>query len=379
MEVPKKKRGRKPKKKENKEPVVKIKKKRGRKQKIKDKNAVKEVKIPKKRGRKPKINVVDNNLNIYGSNGSKNVNNIVNDNYENIILHLPIKSSEIIQSDFTENILLNYKPSLKDPEPYEPDEMLDYAKIDFNNKKEVNNKENNVNKKFDIIVEDDFTVITDKKNKNDDTNTEIKYKERQLVNKNIRNIQYEFIDGNNRNEWPLSVNIACNWCCHKFKGPPCAIPSKIIKGVYHVYGCFCSFNCAAAHIFDKKDINMWEHYSLLILLYKSIYNKSIYKIPIAPPRETLKIFGGFYSIEEYRENLYTNNKIYKIVQPPMISLVPKIEENKLDYDFKNNNKHYIPLDGKMLDTAEESLRLKRSKPITNVKNTLQSYMNLKIV
>ena len=372
MEEPKKKkRGRKPKNKSknNEDVKQKIKKKRGRKPKPKTINTTPVVKIAKKRGRKPKINILDKNINIYNSKDSIN---IINDNYENVILHLPIKSSDIDYTEFTENILLNYKPSLMDPEPFEPEDISEYGKIDYNNKKiEIIEKPI-----AEIIVEDDYAVIK-KKETTDDTNSLNIV--RNLVNKNIRNIQFEFIDGNNRNEWPLSVNIACNWCCHTFKGPPCAIPVKIIDDTFYVFGCYCSFNCAAAYIFDKKDRNMWEYYSLLILLYKSIYNKSIYKIPIAPPRESLKLFGGYYTIEEYRTNLLTNDKIYKIVQPPMISLVPKIEENKLNFDFRNNSKHYIPLDDKMVDTAQESLRLKRSKPVANIKNTLQSYMNLKVV
>lgn len=372
MEAPKKKRGRKPKKK-----IVddkpKIKKKRGRKPKPKSIDTEPVKKVHKKRGRKPKVNVLDKSLNVYNSLGNVN---IINDEYENIILHLPIKSSDLIDNDFTENLVLNYKPSLKDPEPFEPNDSIEYAKIDYND-----DSKNKVKKKIEkveseIIVDDEFSMV---KNNIKDKNEKKEEKKIALVNKKIRNVQYEFIDGNNRNEWPLSVNIACNWCCHQFEGPPCAIPNKVLNGKFYVSGCFCSFNCAAAHIFDKNSRNMWEQYSLLILLYKAVYNKNIYKIPVSPPKESLKMFGGYFTIEEYRKTLLTNEKIYKIVQPPMISLVPKIEENKVNFDFKNNNKQYIPLDNRIVDTAKESLRLKRSKPVANIKNTLQSYMNLKVV
>jgi hypothetical protein len=373
MEAPKKKRGRKPKKKSIEDEKPKIKKKRGRKPKPKPINTETVKKVHKKRGRKPKVNVLDKNLNVYNSIGNVN---IINDEYENIILHLPIKSSDIIDNDFTENLVLNYKPSLKDPEPFEPNDSIEYAKIDYNENDNKKVKKNIEKVESEIIIDDEFSTVKNTiKDKVDDK------EEPQiiLVNKKIRNVQYEFIDGNNRKEWPLSVNIACNWCCHRFEGPPCAIPIKVTNGKFYVTGCFCSFNCAAANIFDKNSRNMWEQYSLLILLYKAVYNKNIYKIPVSPPKESLKMFGGYYTIEEYRKSLLTNEKIYKIVQPPMISLVPKIEENKVNFEFKNNNKQYIPLDNRIVDTAKESLRLKRSKPIANIKNTLQSYMNLKVV
>ena len=373
MEAPKKKRGRKPKKKSIIEEKPKIKKKRGRKPKPKSINTETVKKVHKKRGRKPKVNVLDKNLNVYNSIGNVN---IINDEYENIILHLPIKSSDIMSNDFTENLVLKYKPSLQDPEPFEPNDCIEYEKIDYNdeNKNKIKNKIEKV--ESEIIIDDEFSTV---KNTIKHKNIDKEHKQITLVNKKIRNVQYEFIDGNNRNEWPLSVNIACNWCCHKFNGPPCAIPNKVSKGKFYVSGCFCSFNCAAAYIFEKNNRNMWEQYSLLILLYKAVYNKYIYKIPVSPPKESLIMFGGYYTIEEYRQSLLTNEKIYKIVQPPMISLVPKIEENKVNFEFKNNNKQYIPLDNSIVDTAKESLRLKRSTPIANIKNTLQSYMNLKVV
>ena len=115
-----KKRGRKPK--SPKLELVKVIKKRGRKPKIKDDESDdkpkihkkrgrkpkpkidEEVKIPKKRGRKPKdkYSVVDNVLNL-------------NNNEEHIILHLPIKSKDLLNSELIENKLLRYNPEINAP------------------------------------------------------------------------------------------------------------------------------------------------------------------------------------------------------------------------------------------------------------------------
>ena len=185
---------------------------------------------------------------------------------------------------------------------------------------------------------------------------------------------YEFIDSNNREEWPKSTNIYCMWCCHPFDMMPCAIPEKYVKGKYYLSGCFCSFNCAAAYNFNEKSYNTWERYSLLNHLYKELYNTYFIKIKLAPPKKTLKIFGGFFTIEEFRKNFLTNN-VYSVITPPMISLVPRIEENIFEYTDKSPA--FIPLDENMVHDA--TLKLKRDKPLTNPKMTLESYMDLKIL
>ena len=137
-----------------------------------------------------------------------------------------------------------------------------------------------------------------------------------------------------------------------------------------------TFNCSAAYNFDKSYPDKWERYSLLHLLYKKIYETSFRKILLAPPKEVLKVFGGHMSITEYRKNLITNEKSFKIISPPIISIIPKIEEN-ITMRIVQNNK-FIPINQNLMDKASLSLRLKRDKPITENNNTLYSYMDLKV-
>ena len=98
------------------------------------------------------------------------------------------------------------------------------------------------------------------------------------------------------------------------------------------------------------------------------------KIKLAPPRETLKIFGGFLTIEEFRKNFLMNRE-YHVVVPPMIPLVSKIEENI--FEPINKNVGYVPLNESLMQ--ETVLKLKRDKPLTNPKMTLESYMEMKIL
>ena len=77
------------------------------------------------------------------------------------------------------------------------------------------------------------------------------------INKNIlnkNNIMTDFKNTNANKSWPSSTTINCFWCCHPFnKTTPCAIPYSKTNNVYHVYGSFCSPECAAAFNFDNSE------------------------------------------------------------------------------------------------------------------------------
>ncbi len=348
-----KKRGRKPKPKSDEENIVKIPKKRGRKPKPKT-SQDNITKIPKKRGRKPKEKVYSV---LYGNN-----NNLCElDN--NIILHLPIKSTDVEDSEKMGSIdLLKYDPEQKEPDPYDPLEKNSYSTITNDNDNDIDNN-----------LMNDSTEMTD----GDHTLDEHHVNNKLLQNKvNILDTNFDFYDANKNKTWPVKTNLYCLWCCHPFDTPPVPLPLKLVKNKFFVEGCFCSFNCCAAYNFDKSYPDKWERYSLLHLLYKKIYKTSFRKILLAPPKEVLKVFGGHMSITEYRKNLITNEKSFKIISPPIISIIPKIEEN-ITMKIAQNNK-FIPINQNLMDKASLSLRLKRDKPITESNNTLYSYMDLKV-
>ena len=93
------------------------KKKRGRKPKPKSETT--EVKIPKKRGRKP----LDSNKNIEVVK-----NNIMTE--ENIILHLPIKTSDIDNLN-SESLLMKYDPVLTTPKPFTENNLFQSSNLNF--------------------------------------------------------------------------------------------------------------------------------------------------------------------------------------------------------------------------------------------------------
>lgn len=228
----------------------------------------------------------------------------------------------------------------------------------------------------------------------------------------------EFADANRRKEWVKSTSIWCRWCVHPFSGPPVAIPKWYVNKTFFVSGCYCSYSCAAKHLFSKADVNendKWKYYHLLHLLRKKILGTpQNIRIKLAPPQDTLHVFGGHLSINDFRNTTkegHTHHKIYNILNPPLVSIIPTIEETtypNINSDMRllntpggmraygnmkyvapknesyssstrwGQNKSYIPIDKERMKRAVENLKVSRKAPLLDKKKTLLHYMNLKI-
>ena len=187
-------------------------------------------------------------------------------------------------------------------------------------------------------------------------------------------------EANKNGNWPSSTSIYCWWCCHPFEGPPCSLPYEYLDNKFHVCGIFCSPECAAAYNFDNSSNDeIWERYSLLNFLYRKIYNDKNIKIKLACPRQTLKIFGGNLTIKDFRQLNSNYMKSFKLIIPPMISIIPQQEYNCIDQGFNSHlDKKYVTIKKKDITNNTNELRLKRSKPFISDKNTLEKCMNLKL-
>jgi len=410
----KKKRGRKPKNVEDnmvEQPIVE-KKKRGRKPKPKNEND-NEVKIPKKRGRKP----LDSNKN---SEPNKNIKITE----ENVILHLPIKSTEL-DNNSSESYIMKYNPEITIPIPFS--EELNYQELEYNelnmfDKDKTKNSEmkNSLNNE-ETQLDDKETLLDDNETQLDDKETLIDYKETLLYDKddllddkanNNNNISeillsgknnkdvvdkfesitnkynnisiyeknkvlpilLEYNETNKNKQWPSCVSVNCFWCCESFDSVPVGIPIKKIKNTYSMFGNFCSPECSAAYIFDNKRFlnDCWDRYSMLNIIYGN--NEAI---KIAPSNLCLKKFGGRLTINEFRNICTKFNKSYKLLLPPMISVLPMIEEINLNDDNTNIDMYLLNKDH--INKANEEYRLKRNKPLPDSKNTLETCMNLKVL
>lgn len=325
--------------------------------KKKDKDKDKEETLTTTVKRKKKTNFVCNSYHINNETESRN---LMSDD-ENIIMQLnvqsPDKENELFLYDLYTN-RLNENRMNSQNEPNNISETLPYESIQ--------NCE-----QFDIYDKTYFETNDMKKTETetDDTDKKDPYK--------VVNLLKDFEEKNKNNEWPLSTNISCYWCCHRFFNEPLGIPVKYSNEQFHVFGCFCSLECAQAYNFSMRDEvdDMWERSNLINLLSRRLkYNKHGFVKP-APPRLSLKMFGGHLSIEEFR-NFTKKNKIVNINFPPMLTVTQQIEEiNESDV---NNDHKFIPIDTDRINKYKEKIRLKRSKPVHDLKNTLDNAINIKI-
>jgi hypothetical protein len=232
--------------------------------------------IKKKRGRKPKnIKIENNNI----------IENDINSEDENIILHLPIKNEDINKINNSNNIFIN-------------------------------------NNDCKTETEDVYLSSTDK-------TTDM----RTSINNNIKKIITHSLN--------YSKNTKCWWCRNNFETPSVQLPQDYYNETYYCIGNFCSYNCAKSYNVDLNDNNIWKRESLLNNLYYDTYHE--YKdIKNAPSWMTLLEYGGTLSISEFRESFTINNKDYLILQPPLTSRQIQIEESyKINKNrFINNNKPY---------------------------------------
>tara|TARA_B110000208_G_scaffold172131_1_gene214983 strand:+ start:170 stop:994 length:825 start_codon:yes stop_codon:yes gene_type:complete len=165
---------------------------------------------------------------------------------------------------------------------------------------------------------------------------------------------------------PTTQCNICWWDDHEFNSNRWGIPTKIVKEKFHIYGSFCSPNCAAAYLFNmyKDTDDIWNKYSLLNFMYNSIYDTDI-SVKLSPSKLIIKKYGGTLTINEYRSNL--NNKQYN----NYINIPNTIINNITVEDINNNSND--------TNDSEKDLRLYRRGPVIDFKKTLDNSMKLNIV
>jgi len=393
---PPKKRGRKPKiKSENGEGegegatvVTKEPKKRGRKPKL-VKAVEREMLQPRRRGRKPKdkFNDEPTDFNEY--------QNIL-DQDENVIIKLSLDCLNFQDDTMTDN-LYQYNPNISDPKPFDEGQS-EFATLD-------SVYDNTIN---DLDAIQDNTIETDTNNNEEDNKLEgqktyklmktnimtdeskpiIKHKEKpqsepklrqidMLINERYNcnnekiNVLNELV---NKDKRPATTNILCFWCGCQFDGPPWGIPTKYDKGLFDLYGIFCSPQCTLAHTVhnEKDDDYLWEKIALLNLLYFKVYQKYENLVPSLDKISLIK-YGGSLEEKQYKEIIDQNDKSYSIEFPPCNNVIPTLEDI---YKKNSLSATFIPIDKNRIKKAGDELKLKRTKPINYNKKTLDDCMNI---
>jgi hypothetical protein len=129
---------------------------------------------------------------------------------------------------------------------------------------------------------------------------------------------------------------ACFWCSYDFDNPPIYIPKHVIKNSYHVYGCFCSPECATAYLMEENidSSTKFERYYLINHIYSKIYQHSKNIKPAPNPHYMLERYYGNLTIQEYR-SLLKSERLFLIVDKPLTRILPEFHEDNDDFIINN--------------------------------------------
>jgi hypothetical protein len=279
-----------------------------------------------------------------------------------LIAHLPFRSTEIQFQDGP----LTYDPRPPGvPEPYEEDDLY------TSNAELLENA--NLTAKDTLLTQTANEVSEVKEVK--EVKEQIKAQEEIKVFRTM-DIMLEYHVANETKTLPESVEAACFWCAGCFEGRPVVLPSLEEYGAYKVYGNFCTLSCALSSLLNEQvDPQVrWERQALLHRMYSQ--SESIHP---APPRESLRFFGGTLSYEQYRGIIEKKKIRIDTNLPPVISILATLDTKPIDFyetSLRNTSAAGAGID--VVKTLEPGLRLKRSKPLKDKESTLDAVMNLSV-
>ena len=260
--------------------------------------------IAKKRGRKPK--------------GGKIIQQIT-----------PINGNK----ESKPNVILHLKCSLKDLQTnltYD----TDIQSYNFQNQNNIgydiiNSKPNVSNQNFTENIS--ITKNKEEEECDDDNNKSNKESDIREVWKKLKQLEHNLHVNNICDKKP-----ACFWCTFEFDNPPVYIPKHFIKDSYHVYGCFCSPECATAHLMEENidSSSKFERYHLINHIYSKIYDYKKNIKPAPNPFYMLDKYYGNLTIQEYR-SLLKNERLFLIVDKPLTRILPELHEDNDDFIINN--------------------------------------------
>lgn len=120
-------------------------------------------------------------------------------------------------------------------------------------------------------------------------------------------------------------DIVCWHCCHSFDTEGFRLPRSYdpSERLYHVYGWFCSANCCKAYILEHSNFDRGYQMNVFVRMLREVYGIQS-GIVEAPPRISLKMFGGHFDIEDFRKQ----KNVCQIVHPPFVSYCMLVEERQ---------------------------------------------------
>jgi hypothetical protein len=286
-----------------------------------------------------------------------------------LIAHLPIKTADIQFHD---------QPIAYDPKPPGNPEAYDAAEIDpFSTEATYEAIPLPVTRSENILVSTDSTENESTGSQQVTIPVSTAQQKREY---GPTTLLVQFKSSNSTRELPTSSTAACFWCCETFEGRPCVIPSFISNDTWHVYGNYCTPQCALAYLLSESidTHTRWERIALLNRLYADSFEGRIYP---APSRESLQRFGGPISREEYRTMSIQQRVRVDITLPPMVSILASMDTKPVDfYETTLKNTFVNPYQQLLMKPNDEPvpLKLRRTKPLKDKESTLDVCLNIKV-
>lgn len=188
--------------------------------------------------------------------------------------------------------------------------------------------------------------------------------------------------GQQHANWPQRTATWCFHCCHPFDTPPLPMPIRYDdkRDVFVVTGTFCSWPCMRTYNAESANY-LKTNISMLIRMFVKRCTEATTPVVVrsAPPRIKLRAFGGSMSIEEFRAASASGSRtVFSVLPPKMIVYEPSVEQQDPKPRARQRpcNKDDT-VDFKDVRTKNETLRLKRPKPLQNNKNTLERTIGIK--
>ena len=185
-------------------------------------------------------------------------------------------------------------------------------------------------------------------------------------------------------DWPSSTDQWCWYCCHPFEGQPLPMPINHDdkRDVFHVMGTFCSWPCIKAYNSDSSSY-MKSVISNYITLFHKRCTGQLRGIRSAPPRQALRVFGGAMSIEQFRDA--SNHDVEHCVLPPKM-----VVHHHVVHEQQHACRRAAAAQAakrpaadlaqvvsfKDVSARNETLRLKRPKPLQSNRNLLERTMGI---
>jgi len=159
---------------------------------------------------------------------------------------------------------------------------------------------------------------------------------------------------------------ACFWCTCDFDNPQIYIPKYYLRETYHVYGCFCSPECATAYLMKEQldTSTKFERYHLINNIYGNIYGYEKNIKPSPNPYYVLDKYYGNLTIQEYR-SLFKQDRLFLVVDKPLTRILPELHDD---------NDEFI-INHKIIPSNTYQVKRKISKKSNNVNIFDQSSSN----